>query len=101
MTTNQVARVAKTKIQMDKVEAGRVLWERQVIPAMKAAAGFRHVYVLGDDKSGTVMTLSLWDSEAHADAWEKCEAHNSLRHHLGGYVASLPTTETYQVKIEA
>jgi heme-degrading monooxygenase HmoA len=101
MSTKQVARVAKSKIHAEKIEEGRILWEQQVIPAMKAAPGFRHVYVLGDDKTGAVMTISLWDTEAHADDWEKCETQCALRNRLAGYVASVPTPETYHVKIEA
>jgi heme-degrading monooxygenase HmoA len=101
MSANQVARVATTKINAELVEPGRTLWEQRIIPAMKAAPGFRHVYVLGDDKTGTVMTISLWDNEANAEAWEKCEAHQTMRNHLASFIKSLPTPDTFHVKLEA
>jgi heme-degrading monooxygenase HmoA len=101
MNANHVARVATAKIPAEMIGPGRTLWEQRIIPAMKAAPGFRHVYVLGDDKSGTVMTISLWDSEAQAEAWEQCEAHKTMRGHLGSLMKSVPTPDTFHVKLES
>jgi heme-degrading monooxygenase HmoA len=100
VSSKSVARVATSKIHSAKIEAGVMLWEKHVIPAMKAAAGFRHVYVLGDDKAGTVMTISMWDTEAHASAWEKSETQQSLRTKLAEHVTSMPTPEAFHVKLE-
>lgn len=101
MSSNHVARVAQTKVHSKMIEAGIILWEHHVIPAMKSAKGFRHVYVLGDDATNTIMTISLWDCEANAEAWERSEVQQALRGQLTEHVTSLPMPELFQVKIEA
>jgi heme-degrading monooxygenase HmoA len=90
-----------TTINPLKVAVGKLFWERTIIPAMKQAPGFRHLYVLGDDKTNTVMTISLWESEAAADAWEKSESQKSLRSGLLEHVSHMPAPQVYQVKLEA
>jgi heme-degrading monooxygenase HmoA len=101
MSAVHVARVAQTKVHSKMIEAGVILWEKQVIPAMKSAEGFRHVYVLGDDATHTIMTISLWDSEAAAEAWDNSETQKTLRGHLTEFVTSMPMPETFLVKLEA
>ncbi len=98
---NGVARIATTTVHSAKIEDGRLHWEQHIIPAMKRAQGFRHLYVLGDDKTNRVTTISLWDSEADAEAWEKSEVQQALRSGLSSAVTSMPTPEVFHIKLEA
>ncbi|PRX24030.1 hypothetical protein B0G75_12473 [Paraburkholderia sp. BL18I3N2] len=99
--TQGVARVAMTTVEPGRIESGTLFWLQSIIPAMKQAAGFRHIYVLGDHKTNRVMTISIWDTEADAVAWDNSEIQKSLRGGLSSHVSDLPVPEMFQIKLEA
>ena len=94
------ARVTTSHVHGQKVEEGKRLWAEQVIPTMKKHKGFRHAYILGDDKTGRMITLSLWDTEADANAWGQCEPQKKLSGQLKDKVKDPMEPELYEIKLE-
>jgi heme-degrading monooxygenase HmoA len=94
-----IARVGTTQVHPHKVDEGQRLWEEQIIPAMKKQKGFKNVFVLGDSKTHKVITVSIWESVADAEAWEKCVEQNTLKGKLKDKATSVPKPDVYEVKL--
>src|SRR5436305_7576784 len=45
------------------------LFENEVVPVLRQQAGFRHAMTLGYQGETQVTAISLWDTKAHADAY--------------------------------
>ena len=56
------AQVNSVQTATDKL-AGLVTWAEERLPAFRDTPGFKGLYVLADQQSGKVVTISLWDSE--------------------------------------
>ena len=96
-----IARVASSKADRKHAEGARQLWEKEIIPAMKKHRGFRNLYVLGDDKNGRVLTISIWDSEEAAKGWDSSEDFRRFRSALGPHVEHVPQPDHYTVEIHS
>ena len=96
-----IARVGITKVHPHKIDEGRQLWEQKIIPAMKKQKGFKNVFVLGDPKTRRVITVSIWESEADAQAWEKSQDQSALKNQLKDKAEAVPTPEHYEVQLFA
>lgn len=94
-----IARVASSNAHRDRTEEARQLWEREIIPAMKKHRGFRNVYVLGDEKSGRVLTISIWDSEEAARAWDASDDISRFKQALSKHVEHVPQPDQYTVQL--
>lgn len=87
-----IARVGVTRIRPRDVEASRRLWEDEIIPAMRKHEGFRHLYVLGNDRTNQVITISIWDSEEAAAAWARSDDLRRFKIGLKPYREPVPGT---------
>ena len=56
------AQVNSVQTATDKL-TGLVNWAEERLPAFRDTPGFKGLYVLADQQSGKVVTISLWDSE--------------------------------------
>jgi len=56
------AQVNSVQTATDKL-TGLVTWAEERLPAFRDTPGFKGLYVLADQQSGKVVTISLWESE--------------------------------------
>ncbi len=96
------ARLTTFQIRTDKIEEGRNIFKKSVVPPLKSQKGFKKTYLFVNDKTGDGVAIGLWETEADALASE----HNlfyqeQLIKFLG--ILSEPTfiREVYEVKVEA
>ena len=74
-------------------------YEQKVVPTVKSKKGFRGLYVLTNRKTGTWLTIGLWDSEADALADEQ-DGHYKERVDMGREIFTAPpVVEGYDVSI--
>ena len=71
------ARVTRLEGTKDKIEDGIAMINDQVIPTAKGLPGFVGAYFLANRATGTMVGVTLWDSEEHLRASE--EAATKLR----------------------
>ncbi len=62
------ARVATVQVQPGKMEEFLRRYRAEQVPALQAARGFREARVLTDAHTGTVMGVTVWETEADAKA---------------------------------
>ena len=90
------ARITRVEGSPEQLEDGIANVTGAVIPAAKGMAGFAGAYFLADRSSGTMLGITLWDSEEALRASE--EAAEALRRGAasasGGQIASV---ERYEV----
>lgn len=68
------ARVINSSIVREKVDAGLSVWRDTLVPAMKHEKGFRGVCLVSNRKTGQCMAITLWETEADANAMEDLQA---------------------------
>ena len=61
-------RIIRSQIVPESTEESLAIWREQVMPLVRQQPGFRGAYVLGDRETGAGVTITLWESEAHATA---------------------------------
>lgn len=96
------ARMAMNTVRSEKLDEGKRVWESEIIPAMKSQKGFKNVYVLGNDKEKKIVTISFWETEADADAWEKHPKFGAFKDKAMSMVAGgQGRIDGYDVKLHA
>jgi quinol monooxygenase YgiN len=84
------ARVSIAQIRPATGDQVLAVWQQQIIPALRQQRGFRRVQLLHDPRSERTMSLSVWDSEADADASRSSDFMRQALAALGPFHASLP-----------
>jgi heme-degrading monooxygenase HmoA len=93
------ARVRITSGVPDKVDDGIRNFRETVVASYKDVAGFEGAYLLVNRRTGKVMGITLWDSEASMQATDKTS--ERLRA-AGSHVVSgtTPPPEEYEVVVQ-
>jgi heme-degrading monooxygenase HmoA len=93
------ARVTKLQVNPAVQDDALKGYEEKVVPTVKSKKGFRGLYVLTNRKTGTWLTIGLWDSEADALADEQ-GGHYKERVNMGAEIFTAPpVVEGYDVSI--
>jgi heme-degrading monooxygenase HmoA len=93
------ARVIATQATPDQLDAAITL-ARDQLPAATGQPGFRGFYLLTDDETGKVMTISLWETREQLDTVEAQAA--GIRHEEAPALgAPSLSVETYEVTLTA
>ncbi len=99
------ARLTVAEVLMGKLDEALKLYEDSVIPAAKSQKGYRGAYLLSDDKTGKVIAITLWDSEADTAAQEwVTEDRGYYKEQLAkfrDYFVGTPIREGYDVKVQS
>ncbi len=53
---------------IERIEEGIRMFQERVAPVMRGHAGFKGHYLLVDRQRGKTIGISLWETEAHAEA---------------------------------
>jgi heme-degrading monooxygenase HmoA len=93
------ARVRTTSGLPEKVDEGIRHFRENVVASYEDVAGFKGAYLLVNRKSGKIVGITLWDTEAHMRA--TAAASERLRA-AGTQVVSgaTPSPEEYEVVVE-
>ncbi len=91
------ARLTTLSFRTDKYEDGIRLFETSVVPAARAQAGFRAIYLLADRSSSRCVALTFWESEAAAVANEQNRYYQEQLVKFLPFYASPPIREGYDV----
>ncbi len=84
----------------DKVEEGIRQYRETTLPAAKGMGGFKGAYLLVDRKSGKVVAITLWETEAaeRASAYPVARLRAQGKQAMGA--TALPAVEVYEVALQ-
>lgn len=95
------ARATTVQIQPGKMQEAIDLVNNSVIPAAKAQKGFQGFYLMTDASSGKGLAISVWETEADMMAVESSGNYQEQIAKFGGLFAGPPTTDHYELSVEA
>ncbi|HEV2461941.1 MAG TPA: antibiotic biosynthesis monooxygenase [Ktedonobacterales bacterium] len=94
------ARITTVQLRPETVDASIALYQGEIVPVIKAQSGFQGVYLFTDRATGNGVSLTLWASEADAQAYETSGTYRQLVAKLAPNFASAPTLATYDVSVK-
>jgi len=62
------SRLTYTQLVDGKIDEAISIWQDKVAPVLKQAKGFKGAYLLGDSGTGKGVTITLWETQADAEA---------------------------------
>ena len=92
------ARVVNSQLVSGKADEAVAIWRDKLAPVLKQAKGFKGAYVTGDRNTGKGVTITLWETEADANAM-----HASFAQSIGlfeGLFAAQPELNQYEVLLQ-
>ena len=96
------ARIVTAQVLPENVNEDIKIWRDSVVPAVKTQKGFKRGYLLVNRKTGKVVTVGLWESEADMQATGEGSAF--LQEQLAKLAklnTAPPVVEHYEVAVEA
>ncbi len=94
------ARIVRAGIVEGKREQAIGLWEEEVAPAFRNLKGFRHGFLLTAPEKLTYVSISLWETEADAEAFETTGLYQQLVDKFEGLFVDAPTRELYELSAQ-
>ena len=92
------ARVTNSQLMSGKTDEAVAVWRDKLGPVLKQAKGFKGAYIVGDRNTGKGVTMTLWETQADADAMNATFAQNIAL--FEGLFAAQPSLETYEVLLQ-
>lgn len=92
-----LARVTTVKLQPDKVAESVALYQQEIVPIVKGQPGFQGMYLLTDAATGNGMSISFWNSEAEAQAYESSGIYRQMVAKLAANFSAPPSLGTFEV----
>jgi len=93
------ARIVTAQISPDKVAEGLQLWQDSVVPAVKEQKGFKSGRLFVDRKTGKIVTVGLWETEADMQATAGAFVQEQLAKFASLFTAP-PVVEHYELAVE-
>lgn len=94
------ARIVTSHIQLDKIDEAIQIWREKVIPTVKGAQGFKSGYMTGDRRTGKVVTVTFWETEADATRWNTSGKYQEVISHFAQLFTAPPSQEQFEVFVE-
>ncbi len=94
------ARVTTVQLRPDTLDASIDLYQQEILPVIKAQPGYQGVYLFTDRATGNGVSITLWTSEADAQAYETSGIYRQLVAKLASNFAASPTLATYDVSVK-
>lgn len=92
-----IARVTTVHVQPGKTAEVTRIYNESILPAVKAAAGNRGVYLLIDEASGVGMSITVWNTQADGEAYDASGAYREQVGKVVPFFSEPPTLATYEV----
>ncbi len=94
------ARIVSAQIVGGKREEAVRLWQEKVAPAFRDLKGFREGFLLTSPNKGSYVSVSLWETEADAEAFESSGLYQQLIDKFEGVFATAPVRELYELNAQ-
>jgi heme-degrading monooxygenase HmoA len=95
------ARVVTTQYQPGKVDEATQIFRESILPETRQQAGFQGVMALLDRSTDKAMAISLWQTEADAQASGAGSAYLQAQlAKVASLFAAAPIVETYEVAVQ-
>ena len=91
------ARLTSVAIQPDKIDEASRIYRDSIIPAVQQQKGNKAAYLLVDHATGKGVSITLWDSEADAQAYESSGSYREQVGKVAQFFTSPPSLATYTV----
>jgi len=92
-------RLTFAKIQPDKMDEFRKIYNEEVVPIIKAQKGNVDVFMMESvDEEGEGISLTSWDSKEDGDRYEASGTYGELVNKVRHMFAGPPTLKSYEVK---
>jgi heme-degrading monooxygenase HmoA len=96
------ARVVTVQISLDKTDEATSIYRDSVVPAAGQQPGFKGLLLLlCKEEQGKALSITLWDSEAAMTASESSGFLNQQLAKFGSSMTARPTTEHFEVAVQA
>ena len=92
-------RLTFVKIQPDKVDEVRKIYNDEIVPTVKAQKGNVDIFLMesvGEDEE--VISFASWDSKENGDAYEASGTYIEMVNKVKHGFAGSPTLQSYEVK---
>ena len=98
--TTMYARVITTQYQPEKLEEGQQIY-REMLSAASQQPGFKGILGLVDRRTDKALSITLWESEAEAQASGIGSAYFQTQlAKFASVLAAAPMIETYEVAVQ-
>ena len=95
------ARVVTAQFKPGTFDEAVDLFRDSAMPEIKQQQGFKGALLLSDPNTGKGITITLWETEADAQASGVGSAHLQAQFaKVASLVAAAPVTETYEVALQ-
>jgi len=92
-------RLIEVKIQPDKLDDLRKIYNEQIVPTVKAQKGNIDIFLMESmDKEGEVISFTAWDSREDVDTYEASGTYVGMVNKVKHTFAGAPTLWSYEVK---
>ena len=92
-------RTIEVKIQSDKLDEARKIYNDQIVPTVKAQKGNVDVFLMESmDREGMVISFTSWESQDDADAYEGSGIYVDMVNTVKHTFAGTPTLWSYEVR---
>jgi quinol monooxygenase YgiN len=92
-------RLTFAKIQPDKMDEFRKIYNGQIVPTVKAQKGNVDIFCLESvDEDGEWISFTSWDSKEDGDTYEASGTYKEMVGKVAHTFAEPPTLKSYEVK---
>jgi len=91
------ARVVTLQVQPGKLDTLNMIFQDEVVPAVKQVAGFKSLTLLEDRKTNKAMMFSVWESESAMKASEISGFFQTQLQKFSAIIVGQPQREAYEV----
>ena len=92
-------RLIEVKIQSDKLDEARKIYNEEIVPTVKAQKGNVDMFLMeSTDREGEVISFTSWDSQEAGDAYEASGTYVEMVNKVKHTFAVTPTLWSYEVK---
>ncbi len=94
------AGITTFRVRPGGTEEAVLIYLGSVVPKMREQRGFRGGLVLSNPEIDEGYTITLWETEDDAEAYESSGAYQEQVAKLGNLLAEPPTRKIYEVSIQ-
>jgi quinol monooxygenase YgiN len=92
-------RIIEAKIQTDKMDEARKIYNEEVVPVVKAQNGNIDIFLMESvDREGEVISFTSWESKEAGDAYEESKTYVKMVDKVKQTFVDAPTLWSYEVK---
>lgn len=92
-----IARVVSVMSRPESIPEVKSIYDGSIMPVLKQQAGLTAAYLFVNPTTGEGMSVTLWQSEAQAQAYESAGTYQQLLGQLRQFFTSQPTVKTFDV----